>query len=62
MLDARLGVNTCDKCGKPMRKNQKTIIITEGIIAKSNDILDFKGSDVRYACHTKCWDGFEDMD
>jgi hypothetical protein len=62
MMNAKLGVITCDKCGKPMRKDQETIIITEGKIVKSNDVLDFKGSDVRYACHQKCWDGFEEPD
>jgi hypothetical protein len=42
MLDAKLGVHTCDKCGKLMRKNQKTIIISEGKIAKSTDVLDLE--------------------
>jgi hypothetical protein len=60
MLNAKLGVVTCDKCGKPMKNDQKIIIIGEGEIAKSNDVLDFKGSTVRYACHKKCWDGFEE--
>jgi len=62
MMNARLGVTTCDKCSKLMRKNQKTIIIAEGEIATSNDFLDFRGSTVRYACHAKCWDGFEEID
>jgi hypothetical protein len=62
MLNAKLGVKTCDKYGKPMKKNQKTIIIAEGNIAKSNDVLDFEGSDIVYAFHTKCWDGFEELE
>ncbi|MBI2830235.1 MAG: hypothetical protein HYX81_03655 [Chloroflexi bacterium] len=60
MIEARLGVITCDKCGQPMRTGERTLIITEGMIARSNDELDFQGSDVRYACHLKCWDGVEE--
>lgn len=59
MIEAKLGVITCDKCGKPMKRDQKTIIIAEGKILDSNDVLDFRGSDVIYACHTICWSGFE---
>ncbi|MBI2851143.1 MAG: hypothetical protein HYX80_08920 [Chloroflexi bacterium] len=60
MMDARLGVITCDKCGEPMEKGQNVIIITEGKIANSNDEPDFQGSGVRYACHINCWDNVED--
>lgn len=62
MMNVKLGVITCDKCGKPMKKDEKTLIITEGTIINVNDELDFKGSDVRYACHLECWNGFEDLD
>jgi hypothetical protein len=61
MIEAKLGVITCDKCRKPMKKDQKTLIIAEGKILDSNDVLDFRGSDVIYACHTKCWGGFRDL-
>ncbi len=57
---ASLSVVTCDKCGEPMEKGQKTVTITEGTIAKANDELDFEGSGVRYACHLTCWDNVED--
>jgi hypothetical protein len=60
MIQAKLGVITCDKCGEPMKKDERALIITEGEITKSNDVLDFTGSDVRYACHLKCWDRFEE--
>ncbi len=58
-MDAILGVKTCDKCGGPMHKDEQTIIITKGKIADSNDVLKFKGDEVRFACHVKCWDGIE---
>jgi hypothetical protein len=57
MMEARLGVTTCDKCREPMTKDQPIIIISEGSITKSNDILTFDGSCVRYACHLSCWGG-----
>ena len=60
-MDAKLGVITCDKCGKPMKKDQKILMITEGTVTKSHDELDFNGLEVRYACHKKCWDGVEDI-
>lgn len=60
MMEAHLGVITCDKCGEPMEKEQNTLVITEGKISNSDDILDFKGSCVRYACHLDCWDGVEE--
>jgi hypothetical protein len=62
MMDAKLGEFACDKCGKPMKKDQKILIIADGAVAKANDELDFQGSDVRYACHMKCWDGVEEQD
>ena len=60
MMGAKLGVVTCDKCGQPMQKGQRILIITEGDVAKSTDVLGFRGSDVRYACHLDCWDGVEE--
>ena len=60
MMEARLGVTTCDKCQKPMTKGQPVIIITEGNITNSDDALTFDGSYIRYACHLNCWDGIEE--
>jgi hypothetical protein len=59
MMEAKLGVTTCDKCHKPMTKGQPVLIITEGDITESNNTLSFDGSYVRYACHLNCWDGAE---
>jgi hypothetical protein len=60
MMEAKLGVTTCDKCQQPMTKKQAVLIIAEGNIAESNDTLTFDGSCVRYACHLDCWDGVEE--
>ncbi len=60
MMEARLGVTTCDKCHQPMTKDQPVIIISEGNISKSNDFLTFDGSCIHYACHLTCWDGIEE--
>ncbi|TES87985.1 MAG: hypothetical protein E3J93_04215 [Dehalococcoidia bacterium] len=60
MMEAHLGVITCDKCGELMNKEQNVIIIAEGIIEKANTEIDFQGSSVRYACHRGCWDGVEE--
>ena len=62
MMDACLGVTTCDKCGKPMTKGQNILVVAEGVITESGDELDFEGSCVRYACHLDCWDGVEEED
>lgn len=62
-MQAILGVITCDKCGKPMTRGQKILVIAEGAIARENETneeIDFHGSGVRYACHFCCWDGVED--
>jgi hypothetical protein len=56
MMEAKLGVTTCDKCGELMTKGQTVIIISEGSITKSDDALTFEGSWVHYACHRDCWD------
>lgn len=60
MMEARLGVITCDKCGELMEKGQNVLIVAEGMIIESGDELDFQGSSVRYACHLDCWDGVEE--
>lgn len=60
MMEARLGVTTCDKCGEPMKEGQPILVIAEGSISESNDELSFDGSCVRYACHLNCWDGVEE--
>lgn len=61
-MDAFLGVITCDKCGEPMEKGQNIITVTEGQIAGSNEVLDFQGVAVRYACHIACWDGVKESE
>ena len=60
MIEATLGVITCDKCGELMNKGQDIIIIAEGTINNANAEVDFMGSLVRYACHRDCWDGVEE--
>lgn len=62
MLQARLGVATCDKCGKPTEKEQPVLLIAEGSISESAEDLTFQGSCVRYACHLDCWDGIEEAE
>ncbi len=57
MMEAHLGVTTCDKCGKPMGKGQPILVIAEGSITESAEELAFQGSCIRYACHFDCWDG-----
>lgn len=54
MMEARLGITTCDKCGEPMKKGKNVLVVAEGDITKSGDELDFQGSCVRYACHVDC--------
>jgi hypothetical protein len=56
MMEAKLGVTTCDKCQQPMTESQPVLILVEGNITKSDDTLTFDGSCVRYACHRDCWD------
>lgn len=60
-MEARLGVTTCDKCGKSMEKGQPILVIAEGSITESREELTFQGSCIRYACHLDCWDGFEEI-
>jgi hypothetical protein len=61
MMEAKLGVTTCDKCQDPMREGQPVLIITEGNISKSNDTLTFDGSCIHYACHLNCWNGTKEF-
>jgi hypothetical protein len=61
MMEACLGVITCDRCGEPMKQGQPIIAIAEGDITESGDELTFRGSCVRYACHLDCWDGIEEV-
>jgi len=60
MMEARLGVTTCDKCGTPMKEGKSILVIAEGNIAESDDELTFQGSCVPYACYLDCWDGIEE--
>jgi len=61
MMEAHLGVITCDKCGELMEKGQNVLVVAEGVILNSDNELDFQGSCVRYACHLGCWDGVEEV-
>ena len=61
MMEARLGVTTCDKCRKLMVEGQPILIIAEGNVTELGDELTFKGSCVRYACHLDCWDDIEEI-
>jgi hypothetical protein len=58
-MKARLGVTTCDVCQQPMTKDERVMIVVEGSITESGDILTFDGSCVHYACHFDCWDILE---
>jgi hypothetical protein len=60
MMEAKLGVTTCDKCQKPMEKGQPIVILVEGTITESNDTLTFDGSCIQYACHLTCSDRIEE--
>ena len=60
MMEALLGVITCDKCGELMEKEQNVLVVAEGMVVNSNNEIDFQGSSVRYACHLDCWDGVEE--
>ena len=44
MMEARLGVTTCYKCGEIMEKDQNVLIVAKGLITKSGNELDFQGS------------------
>ena len=54
MMEACLGVTTCDKRRKPMKEGQPALVIAEGSASESGAELTFQGSCVRYACHLDC--------
>lgn len=60
MMEAHLGVTTCDKCRELMKKGQNIVVVAEGVITEASEELDFQGSCIRYACHLDCWDGVEE--
>ena len=61
LMEAKLGVTTCDKCEQPMKEGQKVLVVAEGFIDEADESLNFKGSSVRYACHLACWDRVEEI-
>jgi hypothetical protein len=60
MVKAKLGITTCDKCGGPLEKGERAIVIAEGDIVPDREMVIFHGDGVTYACHFACWDGHED--
>jgi len=44
MIEAKLGVTTCDKCQQPMEKGQPVLIIVEGSITEADDMLTLRAS------------------
>jgi len=62
MMEAKLGVTTCDKCDEPMKEGQPVLVISEGDVTPSNEDLKFEGATVRYACHRSCWDGAAEIE
>jgi hypothetical protein len=62
MIDAYLGVKTCDKCGKMIEKKQDVFVVSDGEIEDSNELLGLKYSQIYYVCHKDCWDGNVDME
>ena len=62
-MEAKLGVRACDKCGEPMRRDDLVVLVAEGWIRgpQRNDLITFWGRDVRYACHSDCWNVVEDV-
>jgi len=61
MMQAHLGVTTCDKCRESMEKGQPILIVAEGNVMESGNELTFQGSFIRYACHLDCWDDIEEI-
>ena len=59
MMEACLGVTTCDKCDEPMEKGQKIITIGLSAVTKTTSELETPDPEIRYACHLDCWDGME---
>ncbi len=54
-----LGVTTCDKCGMPMKKDQKIVTIGLGTVTKANIEIEVPEPEIGYACYLDCWDGVE---
>ena len=61
-MEAILGVTTCDKCGKRMKKGEAAVIVAEGVMMRSGTDATWQSTDVRYACHRDCWDGVEEIE
>lgn len=61
-MEASLGIHTCDKCGKALKRDEQVVIVAEGWIRgpKQKDLITFWGSCVKYACHLDCCEGMED--
>jgi hypothetical protein len=61
-MEASLCIHTCDKCGKPMRRNQEIVLVSKGWIRgpKRKDLITFWGANVKYAYHLSCWDDMEE--
>ena len=60
-MEAKLSVITCDKCGEPMEVGQRVLVIAGGnIVREREELIDFEGDGIRYACHMDCWDGVEE--
>ena len=58
-MEMILGVNTCDKCGAPMKTGQSIVIIGLSTVANTNSELEVPDPEITYACHLDCWDGVE---
>jgi hypothetical protein len=56
-----LGVTTCDKCGMPMKKDQKIVTIGLGTVTEANTEIEVPEPEIRYACHFDCWYGVEEL-
>jgi hypothetical protein len=61
MMEALLGVKTCDKCGKMIKKTQEVFFVSDGKIVHSNEMLGLEYSQIYFVCHKDCWDGNVDM-
>ena len=62
MMEICLGVTTCDKCGKTMKKEQNVLVVSDGEIKDSNELLELEYSQIYFVCHKDCWDGNIDME
>jgi hypothetical protein len=61
VIDAHLGVKTCDKCGKIIKKNQEIFFVSDGKIVRSNELLGLEYAQIYFVCHKDCWDGIAEM-